>query len=650
MAKDHDVGVLFVHGMGDQGRGDTVGQMGEAVAEWLRRETEGTPTEVTIRHASLKESHPELGDAAEIHITFDGAISPQDEVAGAHAKPVARWILAESWWGGSFRPASYLETALWAISVGPWLVASQLDAVLQRTRSNPVLRWILIPILGLSAGVVAALITPLALALLVVALLPIPGLRDLVLGVQRNLSGSYGDLSILVRSPVRFAGMWSTVLDDIQELSKHCKQVVVVAHSQGSAVSWMAIRRLSDRIIAWQNSDERSAKPADPVVTQTAAPPAQLPDDQPAADQPEPVAAFITFGQALRKLKLLYLVHTRATFAERFFYLASAIMSTAALAIAFVTVLNRLRSGGLAGDWRAELYVLLVVGLAIVAIAGILAFQCRRWVDETETELKREADRVHAAMPQLAWIDLWGSADPASNGPLFIERPKWVSTYKVRNYGSTILDHTTYWSNTTEFVTEVIERVQATSPTVVVAPRPADQKRTTVTTRHDRVQMLVITRIVYFASLAAVLLSIDATAIGRWALDMVGSVIGQPALGGPEALIGYGVVAGIGLAVWVALLALFNGIVAGDAADYFRTGAPHHLTVRWAAWWLVTAFIAIGTVWLLLDRGLMGLLVGWAVVAVGGIVLTTTALSRGGVTLAPPAVPTETAEPAADPG
>ncbi len=31
MAKGHLVGVLFVHGMGDLGRGDTIGQMGEAV-------------------------------------------------------------------------------------------------------------------------------------------------------------------------------------------------------------------------------------------------------------------------------------------------------------------------------------------------------------------------------------------------------------------------------------------------------------------------------------------------------------------------------------------------------------------------------------------------------------------------------------------
>lgn len=128
MAKGHQVGVLFVHGMGEQGRGETIGQMGEAVAEWLRRETEardpkasgGTlpaaghgpqANKATIRHVALADPHPELPDTAQIHIAFEPKLNAQDKRKGGVATPVARWLLAESWWAQSFRPASFLDMA-----------------------------------------------------------------------------------------------------------------------------------------------------------------------------------------------------------------------------------------------------------------------------------------------------------------------------------------------------------------------------------------------------------------------------------------------------------------------------------------------------------------------------------------------------------
>ena len=35
--KTYRLGILFVHGMGQQERGDTITQMGDALTEWLRR-------------------------------------------------------------------------------------------------------------------------------------------------------------------------------------------------------------------------------------------------------------------------------------------------------------------------------------------------------------------------------------------------------------------------------------------------------------------------------------------------------------------------------------------------------------------------------------------------------------------------------------
>ena len=36
-AKQYRLGLLLVHGMGEQERGDTITQMGDALTEWLRR-------------------------------------------------------------------------------------------------------------------------------------------------------------------------------------------------------------------------------------------------------------------------------------------------------------------------------------------------------------------------------------------------------------------------------------------------------------------------------------------------------------------------------------------------------------------------------------------------------------------------------------
>lgn len=59
MARDYQVGVLFVHGMGEQSRGDTIGDMGEALTDWLRREDEGRQTRLKGAQAgNVQADHP----------------------------------------------------------------------------------------------------------------------------------------------------------------------------------------------------------------------------------------------------------------------------------------------------------------------------------------------------------------------------------------------------------------------------------------------------------------------------------------------------------------------------------------------------------------------------------------------------------------
>jgi len=117
VGKRYDTAILFVHGMGEQQRGDTLTDMGEAVSEWLRRRLVEPSDAPTIRCATLRSDSQSTAAAAEAEITF-----------GASEMPI-RWLLKESRWADSFRPASFVETMLWGVSVGPWMMAYQANAL-----------------------------------------------------------------------------------------------------------------------------------------------------------------------------------------------------------------------------------------------------------------------------------------------------------------------------------------------------------------------------------------------------------------------------------------------------------------------------------------------------------------------------------------
>lgn len=659
MAVRYQVGVLFVHGMGEQSRGDTIGQMGEAFADWLRREDEGRHTRLkgpkpvtykpTIRRALLKDTRADVSEGASLIISFDEQLTEAEEKAGVAKEPVANWLLSESWWAGSFRPASYRQTALWAIGVGPWVIASQLDAAARRTAKQNAPRWLVIlakVFLYVAAGLAAALITPLALLLMIVGLLPIPGLRDFIVGAQRNLSGSYGDLSILVRSPVGFAAMWSTVEGDIKRLSEHCDQVVIVAHSQGSAISWMALRRWADRILAAnQGMPELGEIPQDPSdgtkATVDAAAATESPTSQDQDVKPQPVAIFVSFGQALRKLKMLYLIHATGSFRQRAEFVALSIVSTAALVVVAITVSTGLwelaTSSVVAFKAPWEERRLQALSAAILLIIGVqlrLSRLSRKWVQESEDQLSIEVARVSAAMPEWKWIDLWGSADPAANGPLFDVLPEIVTSFKVRNLGSTVLDHITYWSNTTEFVSEIVGLANSVSNPKPLTPRTPQQKRSTVQVRHRRVEMLVVARVVFFASLAAGALVINGKAIGGWLLDRVGSLIGAEWFWSEAHVLGYGAFLAAGLLVWVGMLMWFNGIVSADATAYFRDGAPRTDSGRVVFWWVTVGGLLMTTAPLTIVAGEYWVAALYAVTVGLGVAVVLKVLTGDETTLA----------------
>ena len=623
--KRYDVGVLFVHGMGEQQRGDTLTDMGEAVSNWLRRRF-APESEPTIRRATLRSDAAGAAEVAEVVISFDDTKIVDEGTSSATASKPVRWLLRESRWADTFRPAGFVETMLWAISVGPWLMAYQFDGVRARIQRGQkvslavrLLRTAVGIVLAIAAAAGAAAITPLAIVLTILSLLPIPFVQGLARAAQRNLAGSYGDLSILVRSPFRFAAMWSRVARDVDALERQCAMVAVVAHSQGSAVSWQAIRRLKQR-----HADDGG---------------------------PRTIGLFVSFGQAIRKLKMLYLIHTEANLGEKLFIFASALTSTIVLLAAAVNVFLIVVDGpqvvGLQiGETAISRWALLLVYLVMVfVIQAVLAGLVRKWAEKTELGLIDEIKEVRGG--GFEWVDLWASADPAPNGELLREPGAvgdCVSSYKIRNLGSTVLDHTVYWKNDTEFLTAVVHAIAAKSkrrPELLKDKTP-EALRSAVHHRHYWVDLLVASRYSYFttAGIFAFFVRDVFTDVGtrasEWARVIPG-VAGDFSLGSWVAgLLGFALFAlGAVLAWSLAVSRIWNALHGWEAGDVLVGNAPRMPSRGAAAWTLGHAGAVLGfAIWLLLNHGTAAIL-SYAVVMLVGIVVVVSTLGGGGTLVAP---------------
>lgn len=591
--KAYRVGVLFVHGMGEQERGDTITQMGDALTEWLRQWIAHVPgADFKIRGAQLRGGE---GGQAHVAVTI---FSPTPR--GMREQ---EWLLAESWWAAAFRQATVLELVMWMIAAGPWLIASQRAGIGRRLRLNVVIS----ALLTLVAALVAAVLTPFALALLILSLVPVPVLSAAMRALAKNLTGSFGDLLVLVRSPVRFAAMAEQVRADIAHVSSLCDRVMVVAHSQGSAVSWHAIRRTAER-------------PA---------------DDRANVDR------FLSFGQAFRKLKSLYHLH-QAPGAVQFTFALLALLSTASLAVAAVQGigfwsviigaqgdLSRI-APQLAHDWY---WLRLVAPIALVLlIQGVLTRMARDNDDATEGEILHDIAEVRGVFPEFEWEDLWASADPAPNGPLLPldKLPARVNSYKIRNLASTILDHPVYWSNTTEFVSAVAFAAASLAPSSAIGVRTPipDELRKAAVVRDHRVSMLAAGRVLLFGGLVAALYGLRhrLPEIGGWALEWLRQVPLLPDWFGGwdhivKGFVGAGLVVVTASVLWGLLWWGWTLVTHDDEGAFFARRDRPPWTLAATAWMAVAAVVPVALmVGLAIVLGDAASLILYAVIVALGLV------------------------------
>jgi hypothetical protein len=636
------VGILFVHGMGEQERGDTITQMGDALSEWLRKELGNNNrqgTDFSVRAASLRgrESAPSGTASSDVSGRANVVLVLTGEKDG---KPERQeWLLAESWWADAFRPATFGELVAWAIAVGPWLIASQEAGILRRLRvvadRNPdrpawqaLMDRVAAYLLVFVAALVAAVIAPLAITLLLLSLIPIPGVSDAIRGLVRNLSGSFGDLLVLVRSPVRFAAMTERVRGDIQWVGERAERVMIVAHSQGSAVAWQAIRRMS-----------------------------QMPEDR-----RHRVDLFLSFGQAFRKLKSLHHIHTRVAGGRQLTFALFATGSTILLVFAAwqaVVVIGTfiLEEGDVGEVWRqvpAGVIATVLLFAAVAVVQRILRGFAESNDRDAEQLIRMDLAEVQKVYADFQWIDMWASADPAPNGPLFTEPAPGVRSYRIRNLASTILDHSVYWSNVTEFVSAVAFRISSLLPWSLLGRDPIPERlQTAAKIRESRVSMLALGRVGVVAGLATALFALrtDLPEIGDRVLELVGTLPLIPdwsetwhsALKGAVAA---AIITVIAAAVWWLVIGTWRAVIRTDEGAFFGPGERpvwSPLARLWAVFAAVVPSVIV--LWLAIATGDFGIILLYAVIGVLGILIILVLLRDSEASLGRPDLAVGGAEP-----
>jgi hypothetical protein len=407
------LGVLLVHGIGEQRQGETLIRYGDALACWLTRWLSkgaeidpGNAAAVSVRKADL-----EPGDSASAQVT----LTIRD--------PVGReWLLAESWWADTFRAPKARPLLIWLLTILPYMLLEQFFAPLRRAkylRDHPgdqeisgrlvtfgryaafvLLLLAALPLAGIGIVAVALLLVPM--------LIPIDRVRDLAKAAALKLANTVGDSFVLTSSPLQFDAMTCRVARDLENLAAQVDDVVVVAHSQGTAVAYEAIMNY---------------------------------------ERPERLRLFVTVGQALEKLAGVRALrreprrfrYVYAWLGVVCFYLFVAFTTRG---ITLVTTSGRAHSAELLVDYALASIGFLGFAFMLTHLIRLIG-EARAW-EPGPIELP-SSDPQLDPRPPVQWINYYASADPVSNGPLFEnERPGWMTEVEVWNHASVLSDHTTY--------------------------------------------------------------------------------------------------------------------------------------------------------------------------------------------------------------
>lgn len=416
-----DIGVLFVHGIGQQVQGETVTKFADALSSWFTRwltankEAEAAvgpepDPNVCVR---ICDTHlePEDGSPAHTVMVFQKAL---DE---GLTSPV-EWLLAESWWADTFKAPKTQAVLIWMLTILPYMVLEQFAAPLQRSLRLWRVRqawWrealtffrllgsitvfaLSLPIAGIAAIFILALMFPF--------LIPVKSLRDSAKAVALKLANTVGDSFVLISSSTQFDVMVTRVANDLQWLVGRVggKPVAIVAHSQGTAITYEALRRHG---------------------------------------QPKGIKLLVTHGEGIEKL-----VATRVLRSERrYFRYIVAWFGVASFYLSAIFIPRAAVEGASFGTSHTAYFVTYIV-FASIGLAGLIAVSLYFGLLQSRT-VNECLDAV--ALPEVpTWVDMYASSDPVPNGPMRSTHD--IEKFEVWNQASILTDHVRYLAAPDDFV------------------------------------------------------------------------------------------------------------------------------------------------------------------------------------------------------
>jgi hypothetical protein len=425
------LGVLFVHGIGEQKEGETLSAFAEPILWWLREAIRGhgqraltepysdaqasalevlrTPSDgISVRYAALLPSR--RLSASPAHALVEIRVSQSGS-----GQQVREWVFAESWWGEQVQPPPVFDLIRWLCSRAPWIallhVAERARRSMRRapTRGGRMARALLrigtaciaLPRAVVSFLFLASLAQAVLAAAWVVALLPIPMFRRYLSVILQRMTFILGDSYGLVANETQRAAILARFRSTFDWLGKHCEKVVIIAHSQGGAVVSEAIKE--------------GTIPRPPLL--------------------------ITFGSGITKLSQLRLCEL----AHRWRLTAAAWIVPTMLS---ATLLWAWLGDGTGNQmlWPVVIALYLVGGAC--AVTGWAAWSATRQYPRPPKTLMGDAEH--------RWMDLYATHDPVPQGDLEDHLPGcMITSERVVNRRSVLTDHTTYWANRTEFVSRV---------------------------------------------------------------------------------------------------------------------------------------------------------------------------------------------------
>ena len=246
--RDELTGIVVIHGIGPHLAGQTL-------LDWVR------PIITVLddaRYANPSLVVPDVGardvtdPVVKSNIDFSGETFPTIQVrvprrndvpAGDPRGLAHRWVFTEAWWASEIRPPTLATMIAWLGSQGG--VGRIVQGIQVSMFGHGPLGWLgrvsLSPIVSVITSFVLLLF---AVLLAISKLVPIGPLKDAVILrlAATFLTDWFGGARTILRDPSQSANVRTRIVMTIKALRAYgCRDVVIVAHSGGTMLSWMTL-------------------------------------------------------------------------------------------------------------------------------------------------------------------------------------------------------------------------------------------------------------------------------------------------------------------------------------------------------------------------------------------------------------------------